>query len=116
MCPFAQMIMLELSVPEYLHPLSDAGIYILSVTERVQRNLDSICVLRPLKSLSRSNIAHFLRVICACTTHETNSALVGEQVSTVLVQADVCLGIPMNSDDVCIVSHLWSCSGNLGLV
>lgn len=83
MSPFAQMIMLELSVSEYLHPLSVAGIYILvNVTERVQRNLDSICVLMPLKSLSGSNIAHFLRVICACTTHETNSALVGEQNCT----------------------------------
>lgn len=31
------------------------------------------------------------------------------QVSTVLVQADVCLGIPMNSDDVCMsfVELFW---------
>lgn len=93
LCPFAQMIMLELSVPEYLHPLSVAGIYILSVTERVQRNLDSICVLRPLKSLSSSNTAHFLRVICACTTHETNSAHVGEQncAGVYCLSAGICL-------------------------
>lgn len=60
MCPFAQMVKLKLSVSEYFHPLSVAGIYILvSVMERVQRNLDSVCLLRPLKSLSRSTVSPF---------------------------------------------------------
>lgn len=95
-------------MPEYLHPLSVAGIYTChGVTERVQRNLDNVCLLRPLKSLSRSTIVHFLRVICAGTTLGTNPALV--QVSTVVVQTDVCLGILMNSDYMCmsLVELFW---------